>query len=329
MNNSHKHVHWLIPYDGSLESVCQLNLASIRLRAGCMVACPDDQWTISVGERIPLGTSHCIVGKIGKGGIEERKELWLTQLARFKKSGGRIILDFTDNHLNSVTALGAFYRSVTSMVDTCVCSSQTLKNALAAHWPGQIHVIPDPIEIEPVQPKSAAGSPASILWFGHATNVKYLVDFLPRLQGAAPLRLMLLTNIEGIRWLQQSGASVPPNLRMELALWSVERTLEAGKVADLCIIPSDPADAQKSGASSNRLITALALGLPVAASMLGSYQEFASYFVDIQSGRFNDLLRNPLSFSDRVKAAQREVVPAFQMGHIARDWYRMLGTVSL
>jgi hypothetical protein len=57
----------------------------------------------------------------------------------------------------------------------------------------------------------------------------------------------------------------------------------AARVAEFCVVPSNNWDPKKSGASSNRLLTAPALGLPTAVSMIPSCQEFSEYFFDLDT----------------------------------------------
>ena len=50
--------------------------------------------------------------------------------------------------------------------------------------------------------------------------------------------------------------------------------INTAKFCNLCIIPSDPNDLKKAVVSSNRLITALALGLPTGLPILTNSQGF-------------------------------------------------------
>lgn len=68
-----------------------------------------------------------------------------------------------------------------------------------------------------------------------------------------------------------------------MAEWSIDTMREAAQQSDVCLIPSDTQDPRKMAVSANRLITALALGLPTAADRLESYAEFGEYFTDIRS----------------------------------------------
>ena len=143
------------------------------------------------------------------------------------------------------------------------------------------------------------------------------------------LRLLILTNIEGIDLLKKNGFRPPTNIIGSASVWSVEAMLDAAKISDLCIIPSDPADLRKSGASANRLITALAMGLPTAASLLDSYAEHREYFVDIESDQFLEMLKAPLNFSAQVRAAQALVVPGFAPDVLAASWISLFERAQL
>jgi hypothetical protein len=96
--------------------------------------------------------------------------------------------------------------------------------------------------------------------------------------------------------------------------------ISTSKFCDLVIIPSDTKDIKKRGASSNRLITALALGLPVACDLIDSYKEFSNYFTDIRSENFFTLLDTPNIFHGQVIAAQKNIVPQFSQNIICQKW---------
>jgi hypothetical protein len=81
---------------------------------------------------------------------------------------------------------------------------------------------------------------------------------------------------------------------------------------------------QKIGASSNRLLTALALGLPVAADNVMSYLDFSNSYCDIRSHEFRDLLKNPLMFKDKINNVQNTVLPSYDMNVIEKDWEQFL-----
>ena len=113
---------------------------------------------------------------------------------------------------------------------------------------------------------------------------------------------------------------LPSNLTLEVRTWSIDEMIHTAKICDLAIIPSDPNDPQKAGVSSNRLITALALGLPTAADIISSYKEFNEFFIDIRSKQFLNLLNNPDYFHSQVFKAQKEIVPLFFQDIICQKW---------
>ena len=103
--------------------------------------------------------------------------------------------------------------------------------------------------------------------------------------------------------------------------------IHAASLCDLCIIPSDLADPRKAGVSSNRLLTALALGLPTAADRLDSYLEHSDYFTDIRSKDFDRLLENPLAFRVQVIQAQNGPVQEHSMQKVGERWVSLLESI--
>ena len=108
--------------------------------------------------------------------------------------------------------------------------------------------------------------------------------------------LFILTNEQGVNIFNQTKFNIDKSLSIQLGLWSIQAMINTSKFCDLIIIPSDPGDPKKEGVSSNRLITALALGLPTAASIMESYKEYNEYFTDIDSEKFIELIDNPDKF---------------------------------
>jgi hypothetical protein len=96
--------------------------------------------------------------------------------------------------------------------------------------------------------------------------------------------------------------------------------IDASKVSHGCLIPSDLNDPRKSGASSNRLITAFALGLPVSADLLESYAPFSSYFHNIRKEPLSIFFKNFALYLEKVGIAQGTIIPMFSEGVIAQKW---------
>ena len=123
----------------------------------------------------------------------------------------------------------------------------------------------------------------TLLWFGHATNISYLVNYLQDdFLCDADFRLFVLSNGPGLKELASHQQSLRSTIRLEFVEWSLQNMINASKISHGCLIPSDVNDPSKSGASSNRLITAFALGLPVSAEVLESYAPFTDYFHNVR-----------------------------------------------
>jgi len=97
----------------------------------------------------------------------------------------------------------------------------------------------------------------------------------------------------------------------------------AAREADYCVIPSDPAS-PKRYASNNRLVTALALGLPTIATALPSYVEVGDYFANDNSGSALKLMENPLAFSQQVHAFQNREIHRFSRESVESSWRAIL-----
>jgi len=317
------HLHWLIPSGLSSEIVAlqRSSLASVRLRCvPSILSVFDMNWKVTFGENVTGMPSILLIGKIGANNIEVRQERWLDQIRKIKGSA-KIFLDYTDHHLGFDSSMSHFYESAIEEVDGCIVPSQSMAALLSSSWNGPISIIEDPVEIDAFPPKELAGHPATLLWFGHSSNIEFLINFLSAGFNAGDhIRLIVLSNEAGLNHFANSNLASPAKIEFNLALWSLECMMEAAKIADLCIIPSDLDDPKKMGASSNRLITALTLGLPTAADNLPSYREFASYYSDLRSSSFREMLSDPSKFGHRVCEAQAEIKSRFSVQKVQQDW---------
>jgi hypothetical protein len=321
-------VQWLLPYAvPTLEDLGRVSLASVRLRAHVAIngaaGQGADDIRFSAGDSAEDDVDVLVVGKFVPDPGQARAERWLGAIAEVKRCGGVVIVDYTDDHLSLHTPHPEFYRAAFKDADMAVAPSHAMRANLEAHWAGRIAVVEDAIEVAVVAPKRSAGKPPRALWFGHETNLSYLLQFIQSWDLSTPLVLKVLSGPRAQPLLEQAGA-LPEGVSVELAEWSVPAMLAAAQEADYCLIPGDPADVRKRGASSNRLITSLALGLPTAADLLDSYREFAAYFTDIRSPEFRTLAAQPTAFATAVEQAQRLVVPRFGQAVIAAQWRKLL-----
>lgn len=317
------HLHWLI-WEPASEDIGRLKdsaLASNRLRsAPSLDAALNLGWSISFGEDVVKNSSVVIVGKIGVKNLSERQPRWITQIKEAKKSS-KVFIDYTDHLLGYEAEMSNFYRHSLSLVDGAIVPSASMEGLLSAYSNVPIALIEDPLETPLNSPKQTQGLPVTLLWFGHSTNIQFLIDFLKTgFLFGDKFRLIVLSNEVGLNYFANSQISSAAQIEIQMALWSAQSMLEAAKISDACIIPSDITSPNKMGASANRLLTSLALGLPVAADNLLSYIDFSDYYCNIRSKEFRDFLKNPAFYKKQVHDAQLSVLPSFSMRAIERKW---------
>ncbi len=324
-------IYWLVNIRASAEgvelAVSRSNLASVRLRAGAVVAARSNL-RIGFGEHASLSPKVLVVGKIGANDVEARSVKWLEMIDQVNRSGGTVVCDYTDHHLGFDSLMSDFYRRAFSKSHLIVVPSRAMHDLVSPLCNLPILIIPDAVEVEVAPPSRLRGdSSRSLVWFGHGSNLGYLLDWLSEFEFAATpndLILRILVDPHSVDGLRKSRIVSKSPIRVLVGTWSVGAMAEAARVSDLCVIPSDPTDPRKRGVSSNRLLTALALGLPVGADKIASYQDFREYFTDLRSEAFNDLLRCPSLGHPAVLAAQRELLPSFSMSAVGNQWLRFL-----
>ncbi len=323
-------IHWLIPFDNlTKESVVNANLASIRMRLGPAVLCSKQtNLSISFGQNI-IDSDFIVIGKIGATNNSLRENLWLNQIAQQKKIGAKIILDYTDDHLSFESPMTSFYERSLPYLNAAITSSPFLADKLRQKIKCFTEIIPDAIEVPIFKPKIKENVSKNVFWFGHASNINYLIKFISKWRNLKQkMTLFILTNEQGIVIFNQTKFNIDKNLSIQLGLWSIQAMINTSNFCDLIIIPSDPSDPKKAGVSSNRLITALALGLPTAACIMESYKEYDQYFTDIDSEKFIELIDNPDKFHNQVLEAQDKIIPQFTQEAIGQKWINFFEKLS-
>lgn len=331
-------VHWLVALDPiwdfnphpPIETIASSDLASTRLRLGTLLKSNNfKQLEVTFGSSIKNNPTMIMIGKPSFLAGDILEDLWLSQIIEKKTNGSKIILDYTDDHLNNISSTSNFYYQYLPYVDAAVTSSLYLKKALRKHFPGHIEVIADPIEVPISKPRCKTNEAVSILWFGHASNIVYLEDILSQWKDLkTKLILNILTSEDGMIIFKKNSPSIPKNLSINIMRWSRDAMINTAKFCNLCIIPSNPNDLKKAGVSSNRLMTALALGLPTAADNLNSYNEFKDYFIDIRSEAFDLLLNYPNNYNHLVTKAQQRIIPNFTQDKIGLEWVKFFSSLK-
>ena len=332
-------VHWLVALDPiwdfnphpPIETITSSDLASTRLRLGTLLKSKNlKQLEVSVGSSIKNNPTMIMIGKPSFLAGDILEDLWLSQIIKNKTNGSKIILDYTDDHLNNISYTSNFYYQYLPYIDAAVTSSLYLKKALRKHFQGHIEVIADPIEVPINEPQFKTNETLNILWFGHASNIVYLENIVSQWKNLKTrLILNILTNEDGMIIFKKNQISIPKNMSINIMQWSLDAMINTAKFCNLCIIPSNPNDLKKAGVSSNRLMTALALGLPTAADNLNSYNEFKDYFIDIRSEEFDLLLNHPNNYNHIVTKAQQRIIPDFTQDKIGLEWLKFFSSLNL
>lgn len=317
-------IHFLIPWDADSSKLHTSSLASIRLRSAvALESLNGTKQQVSVGNSPPKKVDIVVIGKIGLDNFGERSISWLSSLNLAKKNGAKIFLDYTDHHLGFDSPMKSFYENALNLADICITPSGEMKAALAKYFPGKIHVIPDPIEVPLIEPK-VTSEVRTVLWFGHSSNAEFLAKWLVELPAEKSFSLVVLSNPTGQEIISERMSAVKAKIRVSLQQWSIPRMVYVAKLADLCVIPSDADNPRKAFASSNRLLTALALGLPTAATQIPSYQEFSDYFADIEADPLLLDGQELARLTGLVKKAQREVLEDYSKKSIGYQWEQLL-----
>ena len=316
------HIHWLLPQNiEHIHELVRSPMASCRLRAGALwTAIRHTEHHFTVGEVLDAGADVCVIGKVGGFETGLKHKAWVDQLRNFK---GRIVLDFTDDHLSHTTVMSVFYADCLQLAHQVVCSSVWLQSVVEQRFAGPVRVIEDAIDVPIVPPKNRIGDPLRVLWFGHASNMRGLTDFLPLLPRNRALEMVIVSNPQGLQMLH--GYKLPsPMMTVRPRVWSLSEMMRAAQESDICIIAVEQSSMRKAGVSANRLLTALTLGLPTAADTVPSYADFSPYFSALRTSAFHELLHSPLDASHQVQAFQREVPARFSMKAMGQTWLDFL-----
>ena len=320
-----KSIHWLVPHKvKEPKDISLSNIASIRLRTALFNLPIFNEYKLTINESIDDldNIDYLFVSKF-PGNREDLITKWLELIENHRKNGRKIFFDYTDHHLDRKTLASQFYLAALKSNDQIITSSEKLKNYLSPNFKN-ITIIEDPIEIEIQRVKKNKES--SFLFFGHHTNLKYLFNLINNWNSKIQSNLIIQTSEEGIHEIrnQSQHISKPPNLNIQFQLWSVENMLKASVNVSGVIIPGDIGDGNKNGVSHNRLITAFALGLPVAATRYESYLEFDHQFVDIDNQtEFENFLQNPSLYSSRIEMAHKKV-KNYTQKNIAKKWLNLI-----
>lgn len=286
---------WLVPPivesyvsgDDPERSVLACRLASARLRMGVAALewkrCNNENifWnpgTAGTGQRMDWPSAKiCVVPKFF---FDVPLGPWLDACLAAKRHGCRLVVDICDYPFKKPRPIPEFYSEVLRICDAVVVNSERMAELMAPHTAHRAHIIEDAILGSMGEPAFAPGVKLELLWFGHPTNLRYLdasIEPLARFALKQRCRLTVVTEYSAdlARGIQAVNARFAPAFDAQLIPWSLEAQRGALQECQLVLIPSDPADAFKAGASANRIAEALNAGRFPVASPLPSYLPFS------------------------------------------------------
>lgn len=226
---------------------------------------------------------------------------------RQKRMGAKLITFYADN----ITAYESYdcdlYKNLLYFSDIII--TPTLKiSEYTKPWAGPkttIACIPDPgvLKRQAFRPLKSQEQ-CNLIWFGHNKNFEYLAQILPNLIAHSPsginFELTLLTTEDSLNIAKSKLLKSLPrsnNWKLRLTPWQgnhqPEQLEEELGRAHISLLPSDPNDPLKNGASHNRLIDSIQSGCITIASPLPAYLELSE--ACLIGNDFPKLLRRALT----------------------------------
>jgi hypothetical protein len=282
-----------------------------------------------IGEDVNPEAQVVFVGKLGAHDLERRLPVWNMILENSKRRGARIFVDYTDHHLGFESPMAGFYRSALRLADGVIVPSHSMHQLIQPFWSGFTSIIEEPFEnalIDPRKPEGTRNEGRRLLWFGHDSNMEYLCRFIDSRVSICPpsLEWHLVSNTRAFEIFDRFLVSLGRAFKVKYYNWSPDTVFKVASICDGAIIPSDPTSHRKKGASANRLVTSLSLGLPTAATRLLSYEILKDYFVDIDSDAIADFLHDPRLFVSQVEEAQAIALNEYSFEQISKKWGNLL-----
>lgn len=211
-------------------------------------------------------------------------------LARaLRKRGGRVVFDLCDNHLYNPFDHPKYRQArehigeMVTLADQVVCSTPALAAILAeAYGRTDIACVPDAVEVHAAEPaRVSPRGPLRLLWFGsHGSpnapaGMTDLLLIREPLQALARRRSVMLTVCSNNRdkFQERIGPLDVPTRYVE---WSLDGFGAVLTAADAVLLPAG-LNAFTACKTHNRLTTAIHAGVPVVATGLESYRDFAAF----------------------------------------------------
>jgi glycosyltransferase involved in cell wall biosynthesis len=202
-------------------------------------------------------------------------------------------------------------------VDIVIASTKMMADVIKKETGIKATVIEDPYEFDEVAPSFThkEGTPLKLLWFGHPSNIKSLVEFWPQI-GEHMVMIVSDPAIQNLVKVNDKPIPIIP--------YSEKNILEALAMCDAVILPSEMGERQRVK-SPNRLVEAVRRGKYVLADALPSYKAFDSLWIgDIKNG-INWLQMQPQEYIEgKIASAQEYVRERHDPTKIGKQWEKVL-----
>ncbi len=294
------------------------SIASLRLRAA--LVCEALHATVISDPMTEVNADFIFVAKIVKHADPSRVPDFLAWLASRRASGARVIVDYTDNKLPAPGAVGDMYRRMMPHVDAFTTGSTYLSEYLEKETSKPVFIVDEPCEFDYSRPTATPGFENG-LWFGHPSNLKYVFDWLPHLGPKGPgFVLRLVTDLRAL-----SRQKIPANFQIGkihgvFEPYSRENLIEIASKSDFVLLPSSTKDSDKAGASANRLVSSIALGLPAVATPIRSYSEIGFFSTLMDGKKFEDICEDLNHLRENMELAQATIKLRFDRSTIKTRW---------
>jgi hypothetical protein len=248
---------------------------------------------------------------------------WDETIRRLKAAGTRLVIDYTDHHWAGQDIRTKWYHHILPQVDGVVVPSEQMERNAREYWKGPLWRIPEPVEVPTLALRPLAmGQAIQAIWYGHNSNLPYLGQLVEgALRQMPPMQVTVLTNFMSAQDFERMKAKAPTGTTLKLVKWTVPAMVQAAQQAHVALIPSDASDPRKNGASNNRVVTALALGLVPVATVIDSYKPFSPVVLDIDKMKsISDFFATWGAASARLKLQQETLVSPYLRQSVKRQW---------
>ena len=334
MSESNIQIEWLC--SAKAKNILDLensNLASVRLRTAVGMKAAE---SLGFSNILSDGQFHkpvqlTVVGKIDYISDPQRPYKWLRRLEELKINGSKIVIDYTDHHIDGNSPASQFYRESIPISDHVITSSSKLKTHILDFCKKQVQIIEDPVEVPIQAPIIRDRRDKIALWCGHASNFPSVIDYLiNKLDSRIIKKLIIMTNLYPLpdEYCQLLDTTTPKDLEINIIPWNKDDLVKVAKICDICLIPTDPTNPKKNGASSNRLLTSIALGLPTAVNFIDSYLPFYKYVYDIDTTDLSSIFSDADLLASKIREGQMDITERYTLKCAQRKWEDLVSRLS-